>query len=135
MEISERLIKYNKKQIDFILAMLETGNISKSCKLAKITETTGFKYLKSGINEEINNIRKMYIEESLKKLEYASVKAVDVIIEILENKKCPNSIKLNASKTVLDYSLRIREQTEIIDKLNNIEKAIGEEDEKEQNFK
>lgn len=127
MEISDRLIKYNKKQVDFILAMLETGNISKSCKIANITESTAFNYLKNGINEEINNIRKIYIEESLKKLEYASLKAVDVILEILEDKECSKSIRLNASKTILDYSLNIREQTEIIERLQNIEKAIGEE--------
>lgn len=33
--------------------MLETGNISKSAKIANITETTDFKYLKSGLKEEI----------------------------------------------------------------------------------
>ena len=47
MEISEKLTQYNKKQVDFIFAMLETGNISKSCKIANITETTAFKYLKN----------------------------------------------------------------------------------------
>ena len=100
MEFTENLSKYNKKQVDFIFAMLETGNISKSAKIANITETTAFKYLKNGLSEEINKIRKKYIEESL---------------------------KLNASKTILDYSLKIREQTCIIEKLNNIEKRINDD--------
>ena len=96
MEITEDLTKYNKKQVDFIFAMLETGNVSKSAKIANITETTAFKYLKSGLLEEINRIRKKYIEESFKKLEYASVKATDTIINILEDEKCANSVRLNA---------------------------------------
>ena len=125
MEIEEELTKYNKKQVDFIFAMLETGNIAKSAKMANITENTAFKYLKNGLLEEINKIRKKYIEESLKKLEYASVKATDTIIDILGDEKCTNSVKLNASKTILDYSLKIREQTEIIERLNNIEKRIN----------
>ncbi len=126
MEFTENLTKYNKKQVDFILAMIETGNISKSCKLAGITEATGFKYLKNGLKEEINNIRKQLIEENLKKLEFGSIKATDVIIDILEDEKCPKSIKLNASKTVLEYSLKVREQTEIIERLKKIEERIKE---------
>ena len=127
MEFAEYLTKYNKKQVDFIFAMLETGNISKSAKIANITETTAFKYLKNGLSEEINRIRKEYIEESLKRLEYASVKATDTIINILEDKTCSNSVKLNASKAILDYSLKIREQTDIIEKLNNIEKRVNDD--------
>ena len=127
MEFTEDLIKYNKKQVDFIFAMLETGNISKSAKIANITETTAFKYLKNGLSEEINRIRKKYIEESFKKLEYASVKATDTIIDLLNDKSCANSIKLNACKTILDYSLKIREQTEIIERLNNIEKRVNDD--------
>ncbi len=127
MKFTEDLTKYNKKQVDFIFAMLETGNISKSAKIANITETTAFKYLKNGLSEEINRIRKEYIEESLKRLEYASVKATDTIINILEDEKCSISVKLNASKAILDYSLKVREQTEIIERLNNIEKRVNDD--------
>lgn len=126
MEVTEKLSTYNKKQIDFIFAMLETGNISKSCKMANITEATAYKYLKNGLAEEINLIRRQYIEDSLNRLEYASIKATDVIIDILEDKNCANSIRLNASKQVLDYALKIREQTQIIDRLENIENRIAE---------
>lgn len=125
MELDEKLSKLSKKQVDFIFAMLETGNISKSSKMANITETTAFKYLKNGLGEEISNIRKKYIEENFKKLEFISIKATNVIIEILDDTECPKSIKLNASKAVLDYSLKVREQTEIIERLKNIEKIVS----------
>ena len=46
---------------------------------------------------------------------------------LLEDEKCANSVKLNASKTILDYSLKVREQTEIIEKLNSIEKRINDD--------
>lgn len=45
MEFSDILTQYDKKQVDFIFAMLETGNISKSSKIADITEAT-YKYIK-----------------------------------------------------------------------------------------
>ena len=124
MEISEIINKYNKKQMDFIFAMLSTGNISKSCKLANITETTAFKYLKTELKEDLNIIRKKYIDENLKLLEYSVIKATTVIVEILDDNTCPKSIKLNASKTVLDYSLKMREQNEIIDRLKKLEEIM-----------
>lgn len=113
------------------MAMLETGNISKSAKIANITETTAFKYLKDGLNEDIKSIRKLQIEENLKQFEFASLKATEVIIDILEDETCPKSIKLNASKTVLDYSLKIREQTEIIERLKNVEGKMEKIDDRQ----
>lgn len=124
MEIAEELSKYNQKQINFILSLLQTDNISKSAKISGISEMTAHKWLKSGLNTEINKIRKKYIEGNLKRLEYASIKATDVLIEILESEDCSKAVKLNASKSILDYTLKIREQTDIIEKLNNIEKRV-----------
>ena len=128
MEFEEKLSKLNKKQSDFVVAMLETDNIAKSAKLAHITEQTAHNYLKNGLSSQIENIRKKYIRENLKRLEYASLKATDVLIGILEDEKCPKSVKLNASKSILDYSLKIREQTEIIERLEGIEKRINEKE-------
>lgn len=125
MELSESLLKYSKKQIDFIFAMLETGNVLKSSKIAGITEATAFKYLKNGLDKEINKIRKEQIEENLKRLEFASIKASNAIIDILSDSNCPKSIILNASKTIIDYTLKTREQTEIIERLNNIERGLN----------
>lgn len=124
MEIAEKLTQYSKKQVDFIMAMLETGNIARSCKIANITETTAFKYLKNGLDKEINNIRQEYIEIHLKKLEYMAIKAIDVICEILHDDKCTNMVKFNVSRTVLDYSLKVREQTQVIERLERIEERI-----------
>jgi len=89
---------------------------------------TAHKWLKRGLKEEIDKIRKLQIEENLKRLEYASLKATDTIIDILEDENCSKSVKLNASKTVLDYSLKVRVQEEIISRLNNIEKRQMEND-------
>lgn len=49
MEIIEDLSKYNKRQIDFIISMLQTGNIKKSAKIAGITEQTAHNYMKKRI--------------------------------------------------------------------------------------
>lgn len=68
----------------------------------------------------------MHIEENLKRIQYASLMATDVMIDILKNKECSCSVKLNASRTILEYTLKAREQTEIIERLEGIEKRINE---------
>lgn len=107
---------------------MQTDNISKSAKIAKVSEMTAHKWLKTNLKDEINNLRKKYIEDNLKRLEYTSIKAVAVIIEILEDKECSKSVKLNASKQVIDYSLKLREHNEIITRLENIERRINNND-------
>lgn len=47
MKVIDELSKLNKKQSDFAIAMLETGNIARSAKIAGITEQTAHNYLKS----------------------------------------------------------------------------------------
>ena len=124
MDLIEDISKYSKKEADFIFAMLEYDNIKKSAEIAGITEQTAYNYLKKGLADDIKHIRKKYIESNFQKLEYASIKATDVIINILNDKNCPQNVKLNASKLILDYSFKIREQTEIIERLEGIEKRI-----------
>ncbi len=46
MDLAIDLTQYSKKQVDFIFAMLENGNILKSSKIAGIAEATAHKYLK-----------------------------------------------------------------------------------------
>lgn len=124
---TEELSKYSKKQIDFILSLMQTDNISKSAKIAGVSEMTAHKWLKTSLKDEINKLRKIYIEENLKRLGYSSIKATDTLLEMLDSKNCSNSVKFNICKTVIDYALRIREQTSIIERLESIEKRINNE--------
>lgn len=126
MEITEELSKYSKKEINFILSLMQTDNISKSAKIAGISEMTAHKWLKNGLKDEINKLRKIYIENNFKKLEFASIKATDKLLEMLDNENCSNSVKLSISKTIIEYALKIREQTSIIERLEGIEKIINE---------
>lgn len=91
-----------------------------------MTEATCHKHLQNGLADEINKIRKCYIEENFKRLEYASGKSVNVLLDILEDENCSKSIKLNTAKLIIEYTLKAREQDEIISRLNNIEKRINE---------
>ena len=55
------LSKYSKKQLDFIMAMLETDNIKKSAEIANISEPTAYNYLKKrNIRRNKQNTKKIY---------------------------------------------------------------------------
>ncbi len=57
----EELNKYNKKQISFIMAMIETDNIKKSAEIANISEPTAYNYLKKrNIRRNKQNTKGIY---------------------------------------------------------------------------
>ena len=57
----DELSKYPKKQLDFIMAMLETDNIKKSAEIANISEPTAYNYLKKrNIRRNKQNTKKIY---------------------------------------------------------------------------
>ena len=80
--------------------------------------------LSNGGNTESIGIESINIKYNSWYFPEVNIKFVDVIVEILDDNTCPKSIKLNASKTVLDYTLKMREQNEIIDRLKKLEERM-----------
>ena len=117
---------YSHKQCDFLIAMLDCdGNISEAAKSAKISEATAHRWLNNGLNKDIKAIKNNFVESYLNKLQIASGYAVDSIIEILRDKNTSVNIKLKASKIALDMTLKIREDEEIVAKLNELEERVA----------
>jgi len=54
--------------------------------------------------------------------------AVQVILEVLEDKKAPAAVRLRAAQLTAELSLRLTEQTDILERLDELEaKVIGNE--------
>jgi len=128
LNLPEKLSGYPQKQSDFLIAMLDTGIISEAAKRAHITEATAHKWLNNGLDKVLKEMRAELIDEALNKLQLACTFAVDTLLEILSNKENPLSIRLKASTFVLDATFKIREQEQIIDRLDALEERIDEDD-------
>lgn len=124
LNLPEKLSGYTQKQSDFLLAMLDCGIISEAAKRANVSEATAYKWLNDGLNKDLRNIRAGIIEGHLNKLQFATDKAVQCIIEILDDEKSSAGIKLKASQIILNTTLKLQENEQIVDRLEEIEKRM-----------
>lgn len=127
LNLPEKLSGYPQKQSDFLIAMLDTGIISEAAKRAHITEATAHKWLNGGLSKELKTLRAGLIEESLNKLQLACDFAVETLLEIMKDKSTPVGVKLKTCTTILDTTLKLREQEQIIDRLEALEERIDDD--------
>jgi lipopolysaccharide biosynthesis regulator YciM len=122
--LPEKLAGYSKKQSDFLLAMLDTGVIAEAAKKSKISEVTAHKWLNEGLAKELQSIRANLIEKDLNRLQLACGLAVNTLIDIIQDAQASKSVKVNACKTILENSMKIREQEQIISRLEELEERM-----------
>lgn len=127
LNLSKTLSKYPPKKSNFLIAMLEKGIVSVAAKTANITEATAHKWLNGGLDETLEKMRLEMIEEALNRIKLACSSAVDTMLEILNDKSNSAGIRLKASTIIIDTTMKIREQQQIIDKLEALEERIDDD--------
>lgn len=116
---------YTQKQINFLIAMVESGgNISEASKKSAISEATAHRWLNKGIGKDIQKIKSDLVGRYLNKLQLASGEAIDSLLFILKDKTNSANTKLRAIKIVLDMTVRINENDEILKKLEELEERL-----------
>lgn len=124
LKLPERLAGYSKKQSDFMVALLDCGIVIEACKKSGVSERCAYKWLKDGLEKELQEIRANLIEKDLNRLQLACGLAVNTLIEVMQDDKAPRGIKVNASRAVLDNIFKCREQEQIINKLSLLQEAF-----------
>ena len=115
-----------KKQSDFVLALIETGFITKAAKVAGITETTAHKWLKEGLNEIVDDVRQSLFDTRINELQEMMKLANQAVKETFEDEKASRNTKLNAAKIVYDNVFRYNEQRNIIEQMEELREMFKE---------
>lgn len=115
-----------KKQSDFVLALIETGFITKAAKMAGITETTAHKWLKEGLNEIVDDVRQSLFDTRINELQEMMKLANQAVKETFEDEKASRNTKLNAAKIVYDNVFRYNEQRNIIEQMDELREMFKE---------
>jgi len=115
-----------KKQSDFVLALIETGFITKAAKIAGITETTAHKWLKEGLNEIVDDVRQSLFDTRINELQEMMKLANKAVKETFEDEKASRNTKLNAAKIVYDNVFRYNEQRNIIEQMDELREMFKE---------
>lgn len=121
-----RIAGLSKKQSDFVLALIETGYITKAADIAGITEATAHKWLREGLNEIVDQVRQSLFDTRINELQNMLHLANAAVKETLEDEKASRNTKLNAAKIVYDNVFRYNEQKNILEQMDELRQLFKE---------
>lgn len=123
---SEQFKKYSKKQLDFIIAYLDTGTVVEAASKANVTESTAYNWLRGGLDKDIKSFRLELVEKQFDRLQMATGLAVDTLIDVIKSKNSSDGLKIKTSKIILDLTLKLKEHEQIIKRMEELEERLTE---------
>lgn len=122
--------KLNKRQENFLANLLMTGNVAKAAELANVSRGQGYKYLKDSVFKRVYRERRSeQLKEATALLQVASIKAVKVLTEIMEDETVTPYARQQAANTILTTAYKAVEAVEIVEQLEVLEgKLLGEQE-------
>ena len=108
-----------------ISALLSCPTIKQASDEVGLSEQSVYSRLrKPDFRAQLQNARDNQFQVISSKLEDANFKALDTLINILDDSEVSAGIKVKASQTLLDLSLKNREQIDVISRIENLEEML-----------
>lgn len=111
------------KQLNFIFALLSEPTITLACKKAKVAEKTAYTWFKDPCFQmHYKELRHDFIKNTTAKLQANSNRAVDALVNIMENESLSALARVQSAKTILEFAYKGAEIEDIQDRLDKLEK-------------
>lgn len=109
---------------DLILgALLTHSTVREAAKALSMPESTIYCWLrKPGFKAKYNATKSEMLQQSTLFLQSKVPEAINIVGEIMKDKKTPPQIKVNACRTILEYAVKLTEQVDILPRLETLEK-------------
>lgn len=118
----------NRRQENFLNAILEVGNVTEASKLANISRNTAYNYLKNVTFRRIYRERRNeMLKETTTRLQNASIQAVEVLIEIMNDTSISPYARQQSAQTVLSMAYKAVETTDIVEQVEELEARFESE--------
>lgn len=106
-----------------ILEILSSPSYEEARRRIKVAKGTLYDWLKTpAFQAELSRQRKEMIDQAKDRLKYGMTKAVDRLMELLEDRQA--SIQLRAAQAILEHGFKAIEQQEIEQRLKELEERI-----------
>lgn len=120
--------KLSKRQENFLANLLLTGNVAKASELSNITRKTGYEYLKSATFKRVYRERRSeQLKEATALLQVASIRAVKVLADIMEDETVSPYARVQSAQTILTTAYKAVETVEIVEQLEVLEAKLLDE--------
>lgn len=108
-----------------VSALLSCSTIKQAAESVGLSEQAVYSRLrKVDFRTKLQNARTTQFQVISSKLEDANFKALDTLINILDDMEVSAGVKVRASQILLDLSLKNREQADIISRIQNLEEML-----------
>ncbi|MGT2683592.1 hypothetical protein [Streptococcus porci] len=120
--------KLNKRQENFLTNLLLTGNVTKASELANISRGRAYEYLKNATFKRVYRERRSeQLKEATALLQVASIKAVKVLTDIMEDETASPYARVQSAQTILTTAYKAVETVEIVEQLEVLEAKLLDE--------
>jgi len=122
--------KLTAKQTKALEALLTGVSKGEAAAAAGVNPRTLHRWINENLLfwNALQNGKHHSIFDSARRVVVGMETAVQVILEVLEDKKAPAAVRLRAAQLTAELSLRLTEQTDILERLDELEaKVIGNE--------
>jgi len=110
------------KQQRAITALLSEPTAKSAAKKAKVSETTLYRWLSDALfSAALREARGRVLESTLSALQGASGKAVETLLDVMDDKTAHPSARVSAAKAVLEMMLRGRDALDNEERLRLLE--------------
>ena len=114
------------KDEHILTALLSCGSIAEAEKISGVSRTTIYNRLADEtFKAEYDRRRSLVLNEACNSLQATLTKAVDTIKCIMEDTDTAPQVRLNASALILQNCLKYTEQTDIISRIEELEKSMN----------
>ncbi len=117
------------KQLNFMFALLSEPTISEACKKANISEKTAYRWLKNPYFQmHFKKLKHDFIKNTTAKLQANTLRAVDTLVNIMENENLSALARVQSARTILEFAYKGAEIEDIQDRLDKLENQENKED-------
>jgi len=111
------------KKEAFLLAMLESPTVTKAIQSAGIGKTTAYRYMKEeAFQRELERRRNEAVGEAVSYLQSNLTRCAEVLIDIVNNKRVPPQVRVNAVNSVFTNAKAMTESVDFLLRVVELER-------------
>jgi len=117
--------KRSRREDAAIAALLAEPTLEAAAERAGISRTSLFRWLQDpAFCDRYHALRREALSQATARLQQASSKAVDTLVDVMEDTEAPAAARVSAAKTVLELGLRAIDGEEVVRRLQAVEAAM-----------
>lgn len=102
------------------------GTVAQAAASAGVTETTIYNWkTEDAFKQALQDANSRILSDTVTALTVASVRAVEILIEVAEDTEAPPGTRVSAARAILDSTIKVRELYDLEQRIADIESRVA----------